>query len=154
MADIIPAVVVDGARAWNAKARTYGYGIKITKFVVGSNGHDPENPRIPLTPDPTRSGCYCSTESLTTFDGCLFSDFIDAVTWKNDYCPVYTCTLGSGEAVGIVSSLCLIAEVVSSLTPGDPLVGTEFLYGIANFPSREKVAGEIVSYDIALPTKL
>lgn len=154
MANEYLAVLTTTAQAWQAKARVNGYGLKITRFVVGSNGHDPTNPRLPLTPDPTRSGCYCGNEAITTIDGCLFSDFIDAVTWKTDYCPVYTCRLESGEAVGIVSSVCLIAEVVYSPIPADPVVGTEFLYAILNLPYRPKIAGEVVVIDIAVPTKL
>lgn len=154
MADELLAVVTNTAHAWNARARVYGYGIKLTRFVVGSNGHDPTNPRLALTPDPSRSGCYCASEAITTIDGCLFSDLIDSVTWKTDYCPVYTCRLESGEAVGVVTSVCLIAEVVYSPIPSDPLVGTEFLYAITNLPYRVKVNGEVLSLDIAIPVKL
>ncbi len=154
MADELLAVLSNNALAWNARARVNGYGIKITKFVVGSYGHDPTNPRLALTPDPTRDGCYCGTEALTTTAGCLFSDFIDGVTWKNDYCPIYSCRLETGEAVGIVSSICLIAEVLWSPVTGDPNVGLEYLYATVNLPYRPKLAGEALLFDIAVPTKL
>ncbi len=154
MADELLAVLTNNALAWNARARAVGYGIKITKFVVGSYGHDPTNPRLALTPDPTRTGCYCGNEAITTADGCLFSDFIDSLTWKNDYCPIYTCRLESGEAVGVVSSICLIAEILWSPNTGDENVGLEFLYAIVNTPYRPKIAGETMTFDIAIPTKL
>lgn len=154
MADELIAVPSNVALAWNAKRNVYGYGYKVTRFVTGSNGHDPSNPRMPLTPDPNRLGCYCGTDAITTAEGCLFSDFIDEVKWENEYCPVYVCRLESGESVGVVSSICLIAEVVYSPIPGDPVVGTEFLFGTVNMPYRPKINGEVVVYEIFAPTKL
>lgn len=154
MADELIATESNDAKAWAAKARAYGYGWKVTKFVTGSFGHDPENPRLPLKPDPSRSGCYCGADALTTVDGCLFSDFIDEVSFQTPYCPVYTCILGSGESIGVVSSLCLIAEIVYSPIPGDPVVGTEYLYATVNMPYRPKIAGETLQFDVFVPTKL
>lgn len=154
MADELIAIVTNTAQAYRAKALAYGYGIQITRFVVGNSGHDPSNPRLPLTPDPSRTGCYCGADSITTTGGCVFTDVIDAITWVNEFCAVYTCRLESTEAIGVVSSICLVAEIVYSPIPSDPLVGTEFLYGIVNLPYRVKVAGEVLSLDIAIPTKL
>ena len=154
MADQLLGIVTDTANAWAARSRVYGYGWKVTRFVIGSEGHDPSNPRLARTPDSNRDGCYCSQESITTAGGCLFSDFVDSVTWVNDFCPVWNCVLEAGESVGVVSSICLIAEVVYSPIPADPVVGTEFLYSITNMPYQVKINGERKEYNIYVPTKL
>lgn len=154
MADELIAVQSNTARTWNAKRNAYGYGYKVTRFVTGSNGHNPSNPRLPIAPDPERAGCYCGSDAITTADGCLFSDFIDEVVFTTPYCPVYVCVLESGESIGVVSSICLIAEITCSPIPDDPLIGTEFLYATVNMPYRPKIAGETIRYEIYVPTKL
>lgn len=147
------ALVTNQGKARIAEMLATGKSFVVDSFVIGANGHDAVDPTLALTPDPTRTGCYCGPigsplESISTAGGCSFADMIDGVSFASATCPVFTCSVENGEATGAVSSLCLLGTVVYSPTPGDPEVGTQFLFAIANFPLKFKTPTERFVYDV------
>jgi len=147
------ALVTNQGKARIAEMLATGKSFVVDSFVVGSNGHDLVDPTIAVTPDPTRTGCYCGPEgtlvdSITTAGGCSFADSISSVTFASLSCPVFECVVGPGDATGAVSSLCLLGTVVYSPTIGDPEVGTQFLFAIANFPIKYKIPTDNFVYEV------
>ena len=147
------ALVTNQGKARIAEMLATGKSFIVDTFVVGANGHDPSDPTLALTPDPTRTGCYCGplgapVEAITTTGGCAFVDSIDAVSFASLSCPVFTAAVEAGEATGAVSSLCLLGTVVYSPTPGDPEIGTQFLFAIANFPLKFKTPTDRFEYEV------
>tara|TARA_R100001132_G_C3273017_1_gene95042 strand:- start:1435 stop:1911 length:477 start_codon:yes stop_codon:yes gene_type:complete len=147
------ALVTNQGKARIAEMLATGKSFVVDSFVLGSNGHSPADPTLALTPDPTRTGCYCGpvgsvVEAITTVGGCSFADSVDSVSFASLSCPVFTCTAGAGEATGAVSSLCLIGTVVYSPTIGDPEIGTQFLFAIANFPLKFKTPTDTFEYEV------
>lgn len=132
-----------------------GKSFVVDTFVIGSNGHDLVDPTLAVTPDPTRTGCYCGpvgtpVEALTTAGGCSFVDLIDGVSFASLTCPVFLCSLLPGEATGAVSSLCLLGTIVYSPVVGDPEIGTKFLFAIANFPLKYKIPSDRFDYEVSI----
>ena len=141
-------VITNEGKARLAQMTVTGKSFKVDKFVIGDQGHDPIDPTFALTPDPARTGCYCTTEGLHTTDGCTFEGLIDSIAFTSATCPVFTIVLAAGEATGVISSVCLVGTIVYSPIPADPEIGTEFLFGIANFPYRIKLPEEQLTYDL------
>jgi len=147
------AIVTNQGKARIADMLATGKSFVVDTFVVGANGHDAVDPTLAITPDPARTGCYCgplgaSAESITVAGGCSLVDTIDAVSFASFSCPVFTASVEPGEATGAVSSLCLLGTVVYSPIPGDPEIGTQFLFAIANFPLRFKTPTDRFVYEV------
>lgn len=134
MAQAIVASLTDSARAQFANMLAVGRAFTPTDFVTGEGGHDAD-PTVALTPDPTVTAL-----PLQTFGPKL----IASKTLISPFCVEYLCTLDYTEAVGPLSNLGLIATITYSPIPADPLVGTQFLFAIANFPLHVKVDSEII----------
>lgn len=144
------AIVTNNGKARMAEMLATGKSFVVDKFVIGDAGHDPLDPTIAITPDPSRDGCYCTVPSITVAGGCVFEDTIDSVSLTSAFCPVFTCILNPGEATGIVSSVCLIGTVIYSPDPLDPDLGTEFAFAIANFPIRVKTPPDTYEFEIGI----
>jgi len=147
------ALITTQGKARMAEALATGKSFVVDTFVVGANGHDPTDPSLALTPDPSRTGCYCgplgsSVEGITVSSGCSLVDTIDSVSFASVSCPVFTASVEPGEATGAVSSLCLLGTIVYSPTPGDPEIGLRFLFAIANFPLKFKTPSERFVYEV------
>tara|TARA_R100000656_G_scaffold104176_1_gene76149 strand:+ start:174720 stop:175196 length:477 start_codon:yes stop_codon:yes gene_type:complete len=147
------ALVTNQGKARIGEMLASGKSFVVDSFVIGANGHDPVDPTLALSPDPGRTGCYCGPEgspieSITTTGGCSLVDAVDTVGFASFSCPVYTCAVEAGEATGAVSSLCLLGTVVYSPVAGDPEIGTQFLFAIANFPLKYKAAGDRFVYEV------
>lgn len=145
------ALVTNTGKAHIAESFVTGKSFVVDTYALGANGHDPSDPSLALTPDPSRSGCYCGpgpTGSITVSGGCLVVDSISAVSWASSTCPVFTIQVPDGVATGPVSSLCLLGTYVWSPIPGDPDIGTQFLFGIANFPLKYKLPTDTFVYDV------
>ena len=147
------ALVTNQGKARIAEMLATGKSFVVDTFVVGSNGHDPGDPTLAITPDPARTGCYCGplgapVESITVTGGCALLDAIDAVSFASLSCPVFTASVEPGEATGAVSSLCLLGTVIFSPTPGDPEIGVQFLFAIANFPLKYKTPTDRFVYEV------
>jgi hypothetical protein len=133
MAQAIVASITDTARSKFAELLEIGRAFTITDFVAGSGGHDPGDPLIALTPNP----------SLTTLPNQTFGP--KPVTSKSlisPFCVEYIVELELLEAVGPLSNIGLVATYTFSPIPGDPLVGTTFLFSIGNFPLQVKTDAE------------
>ena len=126
-----------------------GKSFVVDRFVVGDAGHDPLDPTLAITPDPSRDGCYCSVPAIDVAGGCIFADVVDEVI-ESATCPVFRCILGPGEATGVVTSICLIATIVYSPDPLDPEIGTQFCFAIANYPFRAKAPGDTFEFEIGI----
>lgn len=147
------ALVTNQGKARIAEMLATGKSFVVDHFVIGANGHDPADPTLAITPDPSRTGCYCGpvgapVESLTTAGGCSLLDVIDGVSFASLSCPVFTAIVQPGEATGAVSSLCLLGTVVYSPIPGDPEIGVRFLFAIANFPLKFKTPTDRFQYEV------
>jgi len=144
------ALISNAGRAKMSELIATGASFVVDRFVVGDQGHDTSDPTIATTPDAAKAGCYCSPESITVAGGCVYEGLISSVSYENATCPVFTIHLAPGQATGVVSSICLIGTVVYSPVPGDPAVGTHFLFATANMPMKVKVPGSDWSWDISV----
>ena len=75
---------------------------------------------------------------------------LDSSVLISAFCPQFTCKLLNSEAVGELSNVGLIATMVYSPIPSDPVVGTQFLFAIGNFPLRVKTDVDAMSIIITL----
>ena len=141
-------VVTNNGKARIATLLASGKSFKIDKFVIGDKGHDPVNPIFAITPDPARTGCYCTAEGIEIIDGCIFTGTIPEPSFASATCPIFTVTLEKGEATGVISSVCLLGTVVYPTS--DPEYGESFLFAIANFPMRVKLPQERYVYDLTI----
>jgi len=121
----VEAILTNSARARIAKMLETGKSYKITHFLLGDEGHDPEDPTIALTPNPAAQTCMGNVFGPKAVAG---------VTYANASCPVWQCTITAGEYVGPVSALCLVATIVYSPDVGDPEVGLTFTAAVATRP--------------------
>ena len=139
MAQAIIATITDTARTRFAEMLQIGRSFTITDFVTGSGGHDPADPAVALTPDP----------SVTTLP--LQSFGPKAVTSKtliSPFCVEYLLELDLLEAVGPLSNIGLIATYLFSPIGSDPLVGTTFLFAVSHTPLAIKTDSETRSISI------
>ena len=143
-------IMTDEGRARLAEMIATGKSFKVDRYVVGDQGHDSTDPTLAITPDPSRTGCYCSSESITVSGGCVFEDLIDGVSYASSTCPIFEVVLEKGEATGVVSSICLLGTITYSPNPLDPEIGTQFLFAIVNFPLKTKIPEEKYTYNISV----
>lgn len=143
-------IMTDEARTRLAEMIDTGKSFKVDRFVVGDQGHDSTDPTLAITPDPARTGCYCSAETITVTGGCIFEDLIDSISYASSTCPVFEVVLEKGEATGVVSSICLLATIVYSPDPLDAEIGTQFLFAIVNLPMKTKIPEEKYTYNISV----
>lgn len=133
MAFEIKALLTDAARRRTAEMWATGKSFAVVGFSLGNAGHDPLDPTTALTPDPSQEDCLSVVFGPKATAG---------FTYANDFCPVWECLVDVGEAVTLFSSVCLLAQIVSSPIPADPELNTTFLFAVANFPQRPKVDTE------------
>ena len=139
MAQAIIATITDTARSKFADMLNIGRAFTITEFVTGEGGHDTGDPAIALTPDPT-----ATTLPLQSFG----PKTIASKTLISPFCVEYLCGLDALEAVGPLSNIGLMARFTYSPISGDTLIGTSFLFAIANFPLVVKTDAETRSISI------
>jgi hypothetical protein len=139
MAQAIVATITDFARTKFAELLSVGRAFTITDFVVGSGGHDPSDSAIALSPDPSDS-----TLPLQNFG----PKAVTSKTLISPFCVEYICELELLDAVGPVSNIGLIATFTYSPIIADPLVGTTFLFSIANTPLAIKTDAETKTFAI------
>lgn len=139
MAQAIIATITDTARSKFADMLNIGRAFTITEFVTGEGGHDTGDPAIALTPDPT-----ATTLPLQSFG----PKTIASKTLISPFCVEYLCGLDALEAVGPLSNIGLQARFTYSPISGDTLIGTPFLFAIANFPLVVKTDAETRSISI------
>jgi|SaaInl7_200m_RNA_FD_contig_21_2714429_length_794_multi_11_in_0_out_0_1 hypothetical protein len=136
--DLLAAVTTDGA-AKLCQAILDGYAIQIVQFVSASDGHDPGSPSQPLTPDVSQT---CATVDCTTGVRDITSSALAAGN-----CIQIVCTLPAGVSTGDISSIKLLAQVV---TEEHELYGLNFLFAIANHARQGKLAGEERIYTLTV----
>lgn len=129
MAQSVIATITDIARTKFAGMLSTGQAFTITDFVTGSGGHDPSDPAVALTPDPSSTSL-----PLQSFGPVA----ITASTLITPFCVQYQADQQPTDAVGALSNIGLIATVTYSPIPNDPTVGTTFLFCVANFPLQIK----------------
>jgi hypothetical protein len=133
MAQAIIATITDTARSKFAEMLQMGRSFTVTEFVTGEGGHDTGDPAIALTPDPTATILPLQSFGPKT---------ITSKTLISPFCVEYLANLDPLEAVGPLSNVGLIARFTYSPIGGDPLIGTSFLFAIANFPLIVKTDAE------------
>jgi len=133
MAQAIIATITDTARSKFAEMLQMGRSFTITEFVTGEGGHDTGDPAIALTPDPTATILPLQSFGPKTITSKLLI---------SPFCVEYLTNLDPLEAVGPLSNVGLIARFTYSPIGGDPLLGTSFLFAIANFPLIVKTDAE------------
>jgi len=130
----VQALPTDIGRKNLAEALIFGRAIIINKFSVGSGGHDPLDNTLALTPDAT----------LTSLPNLTFGPVAtESSQLINIFDLEFTVQLAKDQAIGELSNLGLYGTVLSTNTEGDEgVVGTEFLYAVANFPFKFKSRDE------------
>lgn len=150
MAGVVPyevvAVVTNGAKQRLAEMMATGKSFMINQFALTDQGHDTLDPAVALTPDPTRETCMPNPPGGAP----RFTDSIDSYSYTGTFCPEFTCRVDYGEAIGEISSICLIAQIVYSPTSGDPELGTTFLFAYANMPLWVKTALDAREWNVTL----
>jgi hypothetical protein len=124
----VEAIPTDVGRQRMGQDMIDGYGWKITRFAVGSGGHDQLDPTRALTPD----------TSVQTLPDLVFGpEDIDDDQLYAVYCPQFLCVLEEAEAIAALSNIGIYATMQAG-----PEVGTEYLYAIGNFPLKVKTSDE------------
>ena len=139
MAQAIIATITDTARSKFADMLQMGRAFTVSSFVTGEGGHDTGDPTTALTPDPTATAL-----PLLSFG----PKNIASKTLISPFCVEYLCGLDALEAVGPLSNIGLMATFTYSPVSGDTLIGTTFLFAIANFPLVVKTDAETRSISI------
>ncbi len=129
MALEIQALITEEARRRRAEAETTGKAFVVVGFSLGNAGHDPLDPSTALAPDPGQTECQS-----VVFGPKAVSGF----SYANNSCAKWDCLVDVGEGVTLFSSICLIAQIVSSPIPDDPELNATFLYAVGTFPQRPK----------------
>jgi hypothetical protein len=127
MAFEVLALLTDEMRRREAEHWTIGASFQVVSFVVGAAGHDPLDPTTALAPDPGQTECLSPV-----FGPKAVANF----TYANDACPIWECVVEPGEGVALISSVCLLAQILT------PVPGDTFLFAVANFPRRPKLDSE------------
>jgi len=141
MAFSVIATITDLGRQRLASSLITGKSFQIDQFSLGSGGHDPLDPSTALTPDP----------SVTACPSVVFGpEPVDASTLISQFCPEFTCILAPNEGIAPLSNICLIGTIIYSPLPGDPDVGTTFLFAIGNFPLRVKTDTESLEFRVTV----
>lgn len=141
MAFNIIATVTDLGRQRMAEMLTEGKSFSVNQFEVGEGGHDPLDPTIARTPDPSLTSCP---------DSVFGPEPIDTSFLSSQFCPEFVCRLEADEAVAPLSNICLIGEIVYSPEEDDPDVGSTFLFAIGNYPLRVKTDSEDLEYRVTV----
>ena len=149
MAISVIAALTEIGRNRIADMTVSGRGFQILQFVVGQGGHDPGDPSVALSPDPTVSTLPQQTfgpkdlvETNPPYSGSLLTPF----------CPQFIGLLDNTEANGNLSNFGLIARINYSPIINDPLVGSTFLFAIGNTPLKVKTDADQIEIDITLQT--
>lgn len=149
MAISVIAALTETGRNRIADMTVSGRGFQIVQFVVGSGGHDPSDPTVALSPDPTDTslpdqtfGPKALVQTNPPYSGVLITPF----------CPEFTGLLDYTDANGEVSNFGLIGVINYSPIPDDPLVGTYFLFAVGNTPLKVKTDADQFVLNITLQT--
>jgi len=142
MAVQLIATLTNTARQREAQGTVTGKSFKIVSFEVGTEGHDPSDPLVALPPDPT----------INELPGRVFGpEPVDNLGYLSPTCPYWELTIEDGEANGtLISSIALIAEIVSNGDDAVDEVGTTFIYAVAHFPRVPKVPGDTFEYLVGI----
>lgn len=126
-----------------------GRGFQVESFVVGNGGHDPGDPNVVLSPNPTVTtlpqqtfGPKLLVQNNPPFTGILISNF----------CPMFTALLDYPEANGEISNIGLIARIVYSPILNDPLLNSTFLFAVGNRALLIKTDNDQLMINITLQT--
>ena len=139
MAQAIIATITDTARTHFANMLQMGRSFTITDFTTGSGGHDPGDVVVSLTPNP----------AVTSLPSQSFGPkAISTKTLISPFCVEYLAELELLEAVGPLSNVGLLATFTYSPISGDPLIGTTFLFAVANSPLSVKTDSELRSVSL------
>jgi hypothetical protein len=137
----ILAAVTDRGRQRLADMLVTGRGFIIESFILGSGGHDPENPTITLTPDPT----------ITSVPFASFGPkALAQLYFISPTCPAFDAYIDYLEGVGELSNIGLISRVITSPYADDPQLGVEELFAIGNFPLRTKLDSERLTFRVSI----
>ena len=129
-------IMTDEGRKRQNEMYATGKSFKVTHFTVTSKGHDPDDTKVPLAPDPLIAGDEASDVGglvdLTAISGQGYAE--------GTQCPWFTCLLQKGFGTGEVSQIILFAEIVYSPTVDDPELNTKFAFAVANHGMKTKTA--------------
>lgn len=143
---VIAALTEEGRRRI-ADMTISGRGFQVTKFVIGKGGHDPGDPTVPLSPNPavlTLPSQTFGPKNLVSPAPGQTGVLITA------FCPKFTGLLDFNEANGEISNIGLIGTI--NYPPGDPLVGTDFLFAVGNRPLVVKTDSDQMQINVTLQT--
>lgn len=121
---------------------TGSFSFRVTDFVLGDQGHDPENPLLARTPD--RAQTEVNDGRPTMFGPTVLNR--RGSQGRN---LTVGFTLGRLDAVGVFSQVCFLATVesVPAGRPDLPAVGSQFLFAVAHHPAFVKTSTREESRD-------
>lgn len=112
-----------------------GESFQLVQFTVGQGGHDPQDPRQTLTPDP--SAITLPLEN-TTFSPKAFESINNQLYDGTNYQVV--AELDYMDAIGPISNIGIWGKVIFDGT--NPIDGPIFLFSMGNFPLQVKTTSE------------
>ncbi len=144
MAFDVLAVVLTPAKVRMAQMLESGKAFKITHFAVSADGHDPLDPTIALTPDPSDTDCGSVIFQKAFVPG--------DVTYISPTCPSWACNLLPGDVTGAVSQVCLIGTVEYCPNPLDPecLATTTFVVSKGTMPLKIITIHDTVTFNVSI----
>lgn len=122
----------------------YGRCFQLKYFALGSAGHD-AGTLLAIVPDPTLTSLPAPVTSMLPLGtGAAYQ--VGPTTTE------FKLVLGPGVGSGVFSSVGIYGEIVSVVdTANDSgLIGTTFLYGIANMPMQNKLSSEAKTLTLRL----
>ena len=112
-----------------------GESFKLIHFTIGQGGHDPQDPRQTLTPDP--SAIALPLEN-TTFQPKVFETINNKIYDGTTY--QVTAELDFMDAIGSISNIGIWGKVIFDGTT--PIDGPIFLFSMGNFSLQVKTTTE------------
>jgi hypothetical protein len=135
------AILTNETKRRMAEGWETGKSFRVRYFSISATGHDPTDPTVALSIDP----------SATDIGGSIFGpEPIDRYEYTSDYCPVFVCAVQKRELIGPVSALGLWAET-TCVPAGDPEpAGTLFLFAIHHRPLLVFTGADSAEFNVSV----
>lgn len=153
MGNSVLTLVTNRAKQRFQEAIRRGFSVKVSHFVVGNQGHDPDSYITALSPDPFFDPNPDSAGNRLPPDAVVSPTAITSAVDDPDFATIYTCYLAKGDATGVISSIYLIAKVTSATDAegvATPDPGLWFVWSVGYLPARVKLETEDLTFRVGV----
>jgi len=137
------ALLTNIGKHYIAESLTTGRPVHVKYFSIGKLGHDPDDPKTALAPDP----------AIEEPNGVVFGPkAVSSYYLLDRYTPVWVCTIERGDLIAETSSIFLLADVEGEGPYGYPYPdqNVSIVLGVANYPLKVIVDNDRVEFHVAL----